>query len=302
MKSILGSFLPAVDRGWKSMRTVCALATCQNKMFLRTVPQSRTGITVGEDWYCTVDCFVAASRRRLTALSAGRIMEMPHNPRLSIGLALLSKDLLTDDELRLAVAESELHGEELEVALVRLGLASEKQLAAARAVQWGYPVLGAERAGVPVEVDVPCSLLRTYSAVPLHYTASTKRLLLGFVYRVDHSFLQSLEQVTGCRAEPCFITPADFGEQMDRLMTAPDCEEVVYEDPGAPAQMAKTIGGFAVEAVAREATFAQCRNYIWVRLAGKRRKIDVLFQLKKTAEAMRIRNFALPKSTIGSVG
>jgi hypothetical protein len=205
---------------------------------------------------------------------------MPHSPRLSIGLVMLSKGYLTDAELRLATSQSQLHGEELESVLLRLGLASERQLTAARAAQWGYPVLGQEHIGKPVESDIPSILLQSCSAVPLHCSTAAKRLLLGFVRRVDHSLLNSVEQVTGFRGEPCFITPTDFEEQMERLTAMPRFEQVAFEDPKTPAQMGKTIGGLAVEVGVREARFAHCRDYVWTRLSGKRQTIDVLFRIK----------------------
>jgi hypothetical protein len=279
MKLSFGSLLPAVDRGWKSMYEACSLATCRNTLLLRSV-QSRVGINIGQAWYCSVDCFANAARNKFSALSQGGILETPHIPRRSIGLILLAKGTLTDEQLRFAMAQSKLRGEELEDTLVRLGLAHERQLTAARAAQWGYPVLGQDYLGHRVQADIPSILLQTCTAVPLHYSAAAKRFLLGFVSRVEHSLLNALEQVTGSRAEPCFITPSEYAEQMERLTAAPDCEEVVFESPQTPAQMAKTAAGFAVEVAAREARFAHCRGFAWARLSGKRRKIDVLFRVK----------------------
>ena len=91
----------------------------------------------------------------LTALTSNRVTEMPRAPRLSIGLVMISKGYLTDEQLRFAIDQSKAHGEELETSLIRLGLAGEKQVAAARAAQWGYPVLGQDHVGQPVETDIP---------------------------------------------------------------------------------------------------------------------------------------------------
>ena len=168
----------------------------------------------------------------------------------------------------------------METALLRLGLASERQLTAARAAQWGYPVLGQERMGHFVQSDIPFQLLRSCSAVPLHNSPAAKRLFLGFVYRVDHGLLNSLEQMTGFRTEPCFIAPAKFTEQMAKLVPVPELEEVVFDDLKTPAQMGKTVGGFAVEIGAKDVRFAHCRDYAWTRLAGKRRTVDLLFRIK----------------------
>jgi hypothetical protein len=302
MKLSLGIFMSAVDRSREKMQAVCALRTCPNKMLMRIVAQSQVGIRVGQLWYCGVDCFAESAFNRFTTLSSGRVVEMPHSPRLSIGLAMLSKGYLTNEQLRFAMAQSQSLGERLEVALVRLGLANEWQLTSARAAQWGYPVLGQDRMGRAVEADIPPTLLRAYSAAPLHYSAAARRLVLGFVYRVEHSLLVSMEQITGCRVEPCFITPTEFEEQMARLTAAPEYEESTFDDSLTPGQMARTLGRLAVEVSAREARFAHSRNYAWARLSGKRGKIDVIFFGKIGAEAEKTRNSSLLEESIGSLG
>jgi len=264
--------------------------------------QSRVGINVGQLWYCSVDCFAIATRKRFSMLSGASILEMPHHPRMSIGLVMLSKGYLTDEQLRHAMAESRLHGEELETVLVRLGLASERQLAVARAAQWGYPILGQDYIGLPVESDIPPALLHACTAVPLHCSLAARRYLLGFVYRVEHSLLNSVEQITGFRAEPCFITATEFREQMGRLTTVPECEEVVFEDPNSPVEMANRVAGFAVEVAARQADFTQCRDYSWTRLSGKRRMIDLLFRIKNATENGKQRNFLRTVESFRSFG
>ena len=291
MKLSLESLLQRVDRSWKNMHAVCGLRTCQNTLIMRSVPESRVGIRMGKLWYCSVDCFAKAARTRFSALSVARTVEMPHHPRLSIGLVMLSRGYLSDEQLRFAAAQSQLSGEELEVVLIQLGLVSEWQLAAAKAVQWGYPVLGRDRTRQSVDADIPVTLLRTFSVVPLHYSVTAKRLLLGFVNRVENSLLHSVEQVTGCTAEPCFITPTEYREQMERLTAAPNYTEVVVEDALTPAETAKAVGGYVVEIGARKASFAYCQNFAWMRLSGKRRTIDVLFQGRNVIESRKSDTF-----------
>jgi hypothetical protein len=302
MKLSLRVLMPGRDRGGEKKKAACALQTCPNSMFMRFVAQGRAGILVEQDWYCSVGCFFEAAFNRFSAVAAGRVVEMTHAPRLSIGLALLAKGYLTDEQLRSATVQSRMHGEELEAALVRLGLVNEWQLTAARAAQWGVPVLGQERVGQPVEADIPMKLLWAYSAAPLHYSAAAQRLLLGFVYRVEHGLLDSLEQISGWRVEPCFITPTEFAEQMARLTPPADYEEVAFEDSRTPVQMAKTLAGVAVDISAREARFAHSRNLTWVRLFGKRRKMDVLFLGKIDAAVIKTNNSSLLEESVGSLG
>jgi hypothetical protein len=282
--------------GREQKQAVCALQACQDTLLMRFVTKGNAGISVDQDWYCGVGCFAEAAFNRFTAISAGRVVEMPHSPRLNIGLAMLAKGYLTEEQLRVATAQSKIRGEELEAVLVQLGLANEWQLTAARAAQWGVPVLGKDRIGHSVEADIPLTLLHAYSAVPLHYSAASKRLILGFVYRVEHSLLISLEAITGCTVEPCFITPTEFGEQMARLTPVPDHKEMVFDESLTPAQMANNLADAALEVSALEARFAYSRNMVWVRVMGKRRKVDLLFRgriddgLEKTSNSLFMEN------------
>ncbi|MFP5230533.1 MAG: hypothetical protein ACLGXA_23185 [Acidobacteriota bacterium] len=285
MNALLKSLLPPIDFGWNHVRARCGLTDCHNKLLMRPVPMKSAGIRIGQDWYCSVDCFVTAARSPLAALLARRVMEMPRNPRLSLGLALLSKGSLTEKQLRMATELSRENGEDLETTLVALGWANEKQLAVARSAQWGYPVLSQERAGRAVEVGIPLALLRTFSAAPVFYSASTNRLVLGFVERVDHRLLQSVEQVAGYRAEPCFLTQAEFAEQMRRVAHPAMYEEVVMDTPMDPSQMARTLGRCALDASATDVGFVQCKSWVWARLMGKRRTVDVLFAKESAAAA-----------------
>jgi hypothetical protein len=288
MKFTIKSIIPPKDLGWNRVRARCGFSACHNKLLMRAVPQSRVGIHVGGTWYCSVDCFVTASRESLAALCAGRSVEMPRTPRLSLGLAMLAKGLVTEAELRAATGRSQQTGEELESALLHLGLASEKQIAAGRAAQWGAPALGSEMAGHSVAADFPIALLDAHGAVPLHYSPQRKRLVLGFVHRVEHSLLQAIEQITGCRTEPCFVTAAEFEDQAGRVRTLPDYEEVVVDEPETPAHMARTLGFYAVQSKAEEARLVRCKTWIWGRLIGKHRIVDVVFALRlgaRSAEA-----------------
>jgi len=298
MNLSLRSFLPPLDLGWNHVRAVCAMPTCHNKLLMRAVPGARAGIYVGEIWYCSPDCFAMESRQTLASLCTRTVVEMPRNPRLPLGLALLAKNYISEGQLRFGVALSEHHGVTLETTLLEQGIVSDKQLAAARAAQWGCPVLGHEPAAQVVEADLPPTLLRACSAAPLHYSAKAKRLVLGFVHRVEHTLLQSIEQITGCRAEPCFITPAEFREQLDRLAPVEGYAEIVDNDPGTVPQMGRTLGSYAVEYSAREARFTRCKSWVWARIAGKRGTADILFPLK-AAPATTKREFstAIPEVT-----
>jgi hypothetical protein len=269
-------------------------------MLMRSLP-GRSGVKVGRQRYCSVDCFAVAARTQLSSLSGGSVVDIRRSPRLSIGLVLLSKGQVTDEQLRFAMAESQRRGETLEATLIFLGMANERTLVSARASQWGCPVLSQDHEAQHVESDIPPTLLQRSTAVPLHYSPAARRLLLGFVYRVDHSLLNALEQIADLRAEPCFIAPGDFREQTSRVMTAPNYEEVVFDEVQTLAQMARNVGGFASEVAVREARFARCREFVWARLTGRKGRIDLLFRVEYAAQAAKKTHHPAPLENIRSV-
>jgi len=280
MKLRWKSIFPPRDLGWNHVRAKCAQPDCHNKLLTRLVPGAKAGIFVQEQWYCSPDCFSSASRGFLAWLSTAEIIEVPRHPRLSLGLALLTKRFLTTEQFQLATSRSEAEKIDFETTVTERGWVTEKQLAAARAIQWGYPVLGQDLSGHRVVVDLPPILFRACSATPLYYSSQAKRLVLGFVHRVDHSLLQSIEQITECRAEPCFITPGELDRQLEHLAGPRHYRQVLMEHPGAIPQMARTLGGYAQELAATEALFTRCHSYVWTRVAGSKGTVDVLFQLK----------------------
>ena len=276
------SLLPGIDRGLKNMRAECGFLGCHNKQLLRSIPGSRLGINVGPLWYCCVDCFSLAARVPLASLSSRRSFESPRLPRLPLGLALLSKGYLTAYDLRAVTAKNHADEEELASTLIRLRLVTEKQIATARSAQWGYPVFAQDFVDQVIRLDIPRVLLEACSAAPLHFSATAKRVLMGFVHRIEHSVLESIEQMTGYRVEPCFITPRDCEEQIERTSSSEEYEEMVVDEPGTPEKMARTVGRAAVDIGAREASFTQCKNHVWVRITGKRGKVDVIFRPHRT--------------------
>src|ERR1700746_2591796 len=121
-------FLPAVDRGWKNMRTECDLPTCHNTQLMRSIPGGKQGIRVGERWYCCVDCFALAAREPLAMLSLRRPMEIPRNPRLSLARAVRTTGFLTPNQRRVVTADSQLCDEDFALTVVRMCLATEQQI------------------------------------------------------------------------------------------------------------------------------------------------------------------------------
>jgi hypothetical protein len=149
-----------------------------------------------------------------------------------------------------------------------------------------------------VDAELPLTLMKGFSAVPLHYSSRAKRLVVGFVYRVEHGLLHSLERVTGCKAEPCFITPTELHYQIERLEAARESREVILDNSMTAAEVANVVGGLALDIRARDVSLSRCRDDVWMRLSGKRQMTDVLFRVRRASVARKCNTLGLSAESI----
>jgi hypothetical protein len=289
MRMSFRTILPSFELGWKRVRSVCAESDCDSKQPAQAGSSGRTGVQIGEKWFCSPLCFARGVRATLATIASGYVVEMPRQPRLSLGLALLSRGYVSEDQLRSATLLARNSGMLLESILLEREWVNEKQLAVARSVQWGHPALGIDPFDKVVEVNLPTFLLRAHSAAPIHFSAEGNRLVLGFVHRVEHTLLQSIEQITGCRPEPCFITPTEFNQQIRGFRSFPGYEEVVSDHPADATQIAASLADFALQIPGSEARIARCKSWVWVRIAGSRDTVDAIFATKSASQGAEAR-------------
>ena len=88
--------------------------------------------------------------------------------RKKIGECLIQSGLITEDDLRNALAEHKRTGERLGVVLVRMNLATEKQIAKALAMQLGFPYvnLGENPVDPTAVVLVPKENVKDLQEIP----------------------------------------------------------------------------------------------------------------------------------------
>jgi type IV pilus assembly protein PilB len=132
--------------------------------------------------------------------------------RKKIGECLIQAGLITEDNLRVALAEHKRTGERVGVVLVRLNLATEKQIAKALAFQLGFPYINLSEnppdvtAVVLIPKDV--ALKRVCVAVRLEKNLLTVAMSDPLLF----SLVQDLEFQTGYRIKQVVATRVDIGE------------------------------------------------------------------------------------------
>ncbi|CAN5737631.1 type IV-A pilus assembly ATPase PilB [soil metagenome] len=135
--------------------------------------------------------------------------------RKKIGECLIQAGLITEDDLQIALAEHKRTGERVGAVLVRLNLATEKQITKALAYQLGFPF--ASLADEPPEAEaivlIPkdVALKRVCVAVRLEKNLLTVAMSDPLLF----SLVQDLEFQTGYRIKQVVATRSDILEAID---------------------------------------------------------------------------------------
>ena len=229
------------------------------------------GTLMQGSWYCADQCLepaLADTTHRLR--SASRRTPAPH--RIPLGLLLLSRQQLTVDQLRRALAAQRTAGRgKIGEWLLALGFATEQQVTAALARQWSCPVLRPSSfslgsLGSKPSLQIPATLLESCVMLPLDYVESTATLHVAFGEGIDYSVLYALEQMLGCRTEACLAVPSLIRSNLQSLSGhRGDCE-VVFDRVSNAAEFARIIRSYCIRVSASEIRMASCGAYLWVRL------------------------------------
>jgi hypothetical protein len=253
-------------------------------MALGEATARKAGIRIRDQWYCSSRCFTSAAERELLDLVKAGRTRPANTSRVPLGLSLISSGLLTDTQFKQALDQQKESDGDIGDFLVRSGSLSEKQVTAVRATRWGCPVFSVPKRSLQTSIHIPASLLQLYSAIPVHYVAATKVLLMGFVQEIEYGLLYAIEQITGCKTQPCFVTPSDFQSQMQERERSPmlsqgeTSKEVRIDGVQTAAEMARTLCNFVVDLEADEARIVKCKDFVWSRLKAGTREVDLLFK------------------------
>jgi len=182
--------------------------------------------------------------------------------RKKIGECLIQAGLITEDDLRKALAEHKRTGERVGVVLVRMNLATEKQIAKALAFQLGFPYVNlAENPPDPTAVVLipkEVALKRVCVAVGLEKNLLTVAMSDPLLF----SLVQDLEFQTGYRIKQVVATRGDI---VDAIQTGYPDKALMRTTPHKGGDLAVTTtaatarrtGGTGVEIPTGETALAR---------------------------------------------
>jgi len=273
--------LAQIPARWREWVPRCDNETCRKPRFANAITRRYAGVSISDEWFCSSDCFEEAARRKIVEiLSSGRKPEKPRALRMPLGLLLLSREVLSVEQLKISLDRQRVTGANLGDVVQELGFATGEQVTAAVAAQWACPVFSMRGRPLPLQIHIPHRLLELYEMLPVHFAETGGRLLVGFVSRVQHHILNTIEQMTSCVATPCFITAREYRYHLQSALVTANDNEIVFDRVSNAAEVARLARNYVKQLGAEEARFGMCCDYLWTRIRGRRQEMDLLFRLQ----------------------
>jgi len=269
-----------LSAAWRQWVPRCSHAGCSRKPLANAVARRHSGITLADRWYCSPECFERDAREKVAEiLSLRHTQEPPPALRMPLGLLLVSRGVLTADQLRVALDEQRITSTNLGEVVQQMGYASAEQVTAAVAAQWACPVFSMGTVPSDLPIHLPRLLMESYGMVPVHFTEVNRRLMVGFVARVQHHILYTIEHITCCTAVPCFITARDYWTCLAAPAFRARENETVFASVSNAAEIAQLTRNYVSQIGADRVRLGICRDYLWARIRSRRNEMDLLFRV-----------------------
>ena len=231
------------------------------------------GVRMRGSRYCRAECLELAvaevlSRMRPEGRTATRTAH-----RIPLGLLLLSRQQLTAEQLRAALAAQREAGHgKLGAWLRALGYVSEQQLTAALARQWSCPLLRSREANIASSrtSSIPALLLESFQMIPVEMVEATRTLLIAFSEGLDYGVLYAIEQMLGYRTEACLVCPSILQKSLRALVRQRESSDIVFDRTEDIGECARIIVNYCAKVRAEQVKLVRCGDYLWIRLERPR--------------------------------
>ncbi|HTZ90388.1 MAG TPA: hypothetical protein VMA71_08605 [Alloacidobacterium sp.] len=221
-------------------------------------------------WACSHACMQqiaqAAISREAGEPNVQSSSRVVHQHRVPLGLVLLSRGVISQEQLRKALEAQRKAGTgRLGEWLIRQKAVDEEQVTRALSAQWNCPVLmGAPHDPVAMAPAFPRLLIDSFGAIPLRL-AGRELLYVAFEDRIDRCLVLAVERMLGLKVEAGVLRESEFRRLRQDLLRAPFPKTRLLE----AANMRGLAHAFTAMLEERRAVRSQIvrmHDYFWLRI------------------------------------
>lgn len=268
--------VPLQDFARRVQAPACANPACRASSWARWCHRNH-GAYLNRRWFCSEVCIKAAM--------APLVADLPRIPkstsqsafRLPLGLLLLSRGIIDEHELALALARKALNpSQRIGECMRGLSLVTEEDIARAIAVQSSLPLLlGCEPQS---ECLIPIRLQETAEAFCFQNVHNPSTVFVGFSSYPNPSLVKAVESILQVTADPCVVPASLVKNKLAQIQEREYPSEVVFDVRMSGEEIMNTVCSYARQGEVESIRMANTSEYIWARLYG-RQVHDMLFRI-----------------------
>ncbi len=263
---------------WRQLVPRCAHPECTTGSRWSGVLHRTTGFLLNEqEWFCSPQCLEESLHDHLLGYFFEERRPAPIRTAMPMGLMMLARGVISDPQLRDAIAMQRSSGEKIGACLQRMGCVSYEDIASAIATQWGCPVFPADNVQPGCSMLVPFSLIERFRMTPVHLVSPGRRLFVGFSDKVDRTALIGVQHMLDCETEACIIPEPKFLQVLE-YRKRDTTGEVAVSRPHSAAETARMILSYAQQTAAEAIRLRAMEGNIWVRFLSQRAHLDLVFE------------------------
>jgi Type II secretion system (T2SS), protein E, N-terminal domain len=192
---------------------------------------------------------------------------------------MLSRQQLTNRQLRSALETQAISGRRLGECLEKLGFASEQQVTAALGLQWACPVLTLRDFPDWACADrLPYRLLESFRMLPVQFVAATRTFHIAFCDDIDYRALFAIGQMLDCHTEACLISRSAMDRALEQIGRERGPGDFLFEGWRQAPEMARITCSYVLKLGARDVRVVTCGGIIWARLNTGKDVAHLLFR------------------------
>lgn len=265
-------------------RSECALSSCPGlpRLWQRLLHR-HTGVFFHGQFYCQPQCLQTALMGQISRLHSMTPSVQPSN-RIPLGLLMVARGKLTHLEVRAALeAQRRARYGRIGDWIEKLGFASEHDVTAALALQWGCPVASSFAGSIADSPgNIPLRVLEAFQMIPFNYAAVTNTLFLAFGTRVDHAALYAIERILDCRTQPCVAPAKSVERQLERMRQQAHAADVEFWTRDL-AEMGRITSSYIARLTPEDVRLSRVGQFIWLRLKARAIVTNLLFCLQQNS-------------------
>jgi hypothetical protein len=252
------------EKNAPSLLPHCGNAKCRSGWM--KLWRSRQSPVLEGKWACSQACMQGMVRAAIQREADGNAQKWMHQHRVPLGLVLLSRGVITQEQLRKALEAQKKAGTgRLGEWLIRHKAVNENHIAQALSAQWNCPVLSsAPHDAITMASTFPRLLIDSFGAVPLRL-ASRRLLYVAFEDRIDRCLVLAVERMLGLKVEAGVLCESEFRRAQQEAFAAPFPKTRLLQ----AANMRGLVHAFTAMLEERKAVRSQIvrlHDYFWLRI------------------------------------